>query len=584
MISAWVSNRYKLKYWEKVMNRNIKLCSIMLFTFLSVGLMSCGNKGPADLILKGDRIYTMDAYQPKVDAVAIREGRIIFAGSEAESEEFQDSDTRVIDLQGFFVLPGLIDAHAHLSSLGKYLSQLDLIGMQSPGEIRELVLKEMEGTPESSWISGRGWDQNLWSTKKFPSWRDLRGTESHPVYLRRVDGHAAWVNKTVLDICGIDKNTTAPEGGKIIRDRQGNPTGVLIDNAINLVKDQLPATPPQEYRNWFKKAMKECNRLGLVGLHDAGVDTTRLDVYRELTESGELTMRIHAMLDGDDETLLQEYFQNGPLTYEDDSFFQVRTVKLYADGALGSRGAALLEPYSDDPGNSGLLIRDADSIYQTASLAIDAGFQVCTHAIGDAAVRATLDAYEKALTENPEGDYRLRVEHSQIIASDDIDRFAELKVIPSMQPTHATSDMPWAEDRLGPDRIKGAYAWRQLLNRGCKIPCGSDFPVESPNPLWGIYAAATRQDHQGQPPGGWYPQERMTVEEAVRGFTIDAAYAEFAEDIKGSIEVGKLADFTIVDRDIFRIPRAEILETKVVGTIVGGKIVYADLVMKDLIP
>lgn len=547
--------------------------AIMLYASLLSGFLGCSTERPADMIIRGGRIYTMNRTSPQVEAVAFRGDRIVYAGSAGGVDKLQGKDTRLLDLQGKTALPGLIDAHAHLISLGRSLAQLNLVGTTSPEQIRGMVLENLEKTPLGGWISGRGWDQNDWDVKQFPSWWDLMGTESHPVYLSRVDGHAVWVNKTALDLCGITADTPDPEGGRIIRDERGEPTGVFVDNAIDLIKNKMPEPSPEELTAWAGSAIRECNRVGLVGMHDAWVDSIRLEIYRELHRQGELTLRINALLSTEDEGFLGSWFERGPAT-EADHHLTVRSVKFFADGALGSRGAALLEPYSDEPSNQGLLLVKSERLYQTTKRALDNGFQVCTHAIGDAANRLVLDAYEKALQENPVEDHRLRIEHSQIVTLQDIPRFAKLGVIPSMQPTHATSDMPWVEDRLGPERIRGAYAWRKFLDQGCRIPCGSDFPVESPNPLWGIYSAVTRQDHQGWPEGGWCPEERMTLEEVVRGFTIDAAWAEFAENLKGSIEVGKLADFTVLDKDIFSITPAEILKTRVMYTIIGGKIVY----------
>ncbi len=548
----------------------------MLFTVITWGLSGCGNYETADLILKGGMIYTMNPAHPYAEAVAVKGDRILYVGSNRHVSRYKGADTEVMDLRGSTVLPGLIDAHAHLGSLGRFLSELNLVGTGSPAEIRRMVLERMESAEDGEWITGRGWDQNDWEEKRFPTWKDLEGTESHPVYLRRVDGHAAWVNRTALAICGVDRNTPDPDGGWILRDENGDPTGVLIDNAADLVSLKMPQPSFETRLEWVKKAVAECHRAGLVGVHDAGVDSIKLEVYRRLLEDGELNLRVYAMLHDTSKAVdwLEERFRRGPFTSED-RFLSVRSVKLFADGALGSRGAALLEPYRDDPQNLGLLIHDRDFFVAITEKALQHGFQVCTHCIGDAAVRLVLDAYEAALKSQPVTDHRLRIEHAQVIAPEDMPRFAELGVIPSMQPTHATSDMPWAEDRLGPERIRGAYAWRELLDSGCRIPCGSDFPVEDPNPFRGIYAAVTRQDEKGRPEGGWYPDQKMTVEEAVRGFTLDAAYAQFADSLQGTIAEGKLADFTVIDRNIFKVEPREILHTKVIYTIIGGEIVYA---------
>ncbi len=551
----------------------------MLLVSLTLSLAGCSQRQSADLILSGGQIYTMNPQSPQVEAVAVKGDRIIYTGAVEGAYQLRDSETRIIDLMDMTVIPGLVDAHAHLFSLGRSLHQLNLVGTTSSAEIRSMVLDKTGKSSAGVWIQGRGWDQNDWINNQFPSWRDLLGTELHPVYLRRVDGHAAWVNKTALEICGITKDTPDPAGGIIIRDSAGEPTGVFIDNAIELISLKIPQPTNAERSSWLAAAIDKCHSVGLVGMHDAAVDSVKMEIYMKLVQKRQLKLRVYAMLSVDDinggkaEDFLYGWFDKGPF-FSDDHYFTVRSVKLFADGALGSRGAALLQPYSDDPGNSGLMVEDPEFMLSITQRALESGFQVCTHAIGDAANRSMLDIYEKALKNHSGSDPRLRIEHCQVLSLDDVPRFAELGVIPSMQPTHATSDMPWAEDRLGSDRVKGAYAWRKLLDTGCRIPCGSDFPVELPDPLLGIYAAVTRQDCDGNPQDGWFPEERMSVEEAVRGFTVDAAYASFAEDISGSIEAGKLADFTILDKDIFNIPLEQILDTHVRYTIIGGEVVF----------
>lgn len=548
--------------------------TLILIIFLAGALMTaCSTEPPADLILTGGRVYTMDGAGTAADAVAVRGGKIAAVGTAAGIGKYKGPETIVIDLAGATVLPGFTDAHAHLFGLGRSLAEIDLMGTASPQEIRGEVLAKKQTAREGEWISGRGWDQNDWDVKEFPTWRDLAGTEGNPVFLRRVDGHALWVNRTALDLAGITAATPDTAGGKIIRDAAGNPTGVFIDNAIELVKRHKPADTRDDKLAWIELAMDECNRYGLTGVHDAGNTALELSVYDELAKAGALRMRVYSMLDGEKADLLDAWFERGPYA-EPTHFFTVRAVKLYADGALGSRGAALLQPYSDAPGESGLMVRTPEELYAISRDAVTHGFQVCTHSIGDAGARMMLDIYERVLAEQPAGDYRLRVEHAQVVALDDIPRFAKSGIIPSMQPTHATSDMDWAEKRLGPERIAGAYAWRTFLDQGSRIPCGSDFPVERCDPLPGIYAAVTRQDKTGNPAGGWYPEQRMTIEEAVRGFTTEAAYARFAEDRTGTLEPGMLADIVVLDKDIFDIEPREILDTAVLYTIVGGKIVY----------
>ncbi|MFQ5607712.1 MAG: amidohydrolase [Candidatus Zixiibacteriota bacterium] len=543
----------------------------LTLTLVAALVCSCSARNEqADLLITGGKIYTMNPSQPEAEALVVRAGRILYVGAEDSALALAGVHAERIDLKGGCAVPGLIDAHAHLIGLGRSLKNLNLVGTTYPAQIRDLV---STGATSGGWVRGRGWDQNDWEVKEYPSWRDLEGATERPVYLRRVDGHACWVNKAALDISGVTRDTPDPEGGRIIRDENGEPTGVFIDNAISLISRHIPEASFNERMEWARVAIAECNRYGLVGVHDAGIDSLDIEVYGALHKTGELTLRVYGMLDGSDGALLERHFAAGPATYADGRL-NVRAVKIYADGALGSRGAALLEPYSDEPEQSGLLQVSADSLMTLARGAAKAGFQACTHAIGDAGARHTLDAYESALKEHPNGDRRFRVEHAQIVSPQDIPRFARLGVIASMQPTHATSDMYWAEDRVGDERIKGAYAWKTLLNGGTHLAFGSDFPVEGVNPLWGVYAAVTRRDKKGWPEGGWRPSEALTLNEALGGFTLGACYAEFAEGARGSLEVGKLADVTLFGLDIFTRPPIDLLNTKVTHTIIEGQVVY----------
>jgi predicted amidohydrolase YtcJ len=542
------------------------------------GAFSCASAAggvTGDLVFYNGAIYSMDAKSTTPAAVAVSGGRVVWSGDLAGAERLAGADARWIDLEGETMLPGLVDAHGHLKSLGRSLAQLQLEGTTSPGQVREMVLEAAKRSPAGSWIQGRGWDQNDWDVKEFPTWRDLEGVEGHAVFLRRVDGHAVWVNRKALELCGVTRDSADPEGGRIVRDADGNPTGILIDNAVDLVSVRIPDPTPYELDGWLLSAIRHCNSLGLVGMHDAGTTADVLESLDRISRRGELTLHVYCMLSSEkkDSGFLQAELERGPHE-EAGGMVVVRAIKLYADGALGSRGAALLEAYSDDTGNMGLLIDSTEKLESISRQALERGFQVCTHAIGDRGNRVILDVYESLLSGNAGADRRFRVEHCQIVSPQDIQRFRKLGVIPSMQPTHATSDMYWAEARVGKERIAGAYAWRKFLDGGNRLPLGSDFPVESANPLWGIYAAVTRQDRDGWPDGGWYPEQRMTVTEAVTGFTVDAAYAEFGENDRGTIEVGKRADFTVIDRDIFRVPPSEILEARVTLTVVGGRLVY----------
>jgi len=521
----------------------------------------------ADLVVVNARIYTVNPTQPVASALAVKGGRILAVGDDVSA--YVTPATKKIDAKSATIIPGLIDAHAHLRGLGDSLEILDLRSTRSPQEVAGLVRSAASQRTKGEWIRGRAWDQTEYPGKEFPSKQELdRAAPDHPVYLTRVDGHAAWVNQRALDLADVNSATKDPDGGKIIRDTKGAPTGVLIDRAQTLVRSRIPAATQEQVRRLISRAVRECARLGLTGVHDAGVSQEDLTAYRSLERSKELTLRAYAMIGGEG-SLWREYLKKGP---EIGELLTVRSIKLVADGALGSRGAALLEPYSDEPNNAGLLILKEEDIRRVARDAVAHGFQVNTHAIGDRANRVTLQAYASVLI--GKNNRRFRIEHSQIVAMPDFELFRRNSVIASIQATHATSDMRWAESRIGPARMKGAYAWRRFLDMGIPIANGSDFPVENANPLWGFYASITRQDHAGAPAGGWYADQKLTREEALKSFTLDAAFAAFEEKQKGSLEAGKLADFVMLSSDIMRVQPAEILKARVVMTVVGGAIVY----------
>ena len=528
------------------------------------------------MLLVNGVIYTVNDAQPEAEAIAVKDGIIVGVGS---TEEIRQSFTSltVIDLQSRPVYPGFIDSHAHMEGLGALVTNLDLGNSKSVEDIQRLVAERAKILPPGSWLRGRGWDQNKWPKKEFPEHHMLDVVAKDiPVYLRRVDGHAVWVNGVVLAAAGVTKGTRDPEGGKIIRDRNGIPTGVFIDNAIDLVESVVPPPSELERTEAMTRAVQGCLKVGLTEVHDMGVDLSGIGIYKKLIGEGKFPFRVYVAIDGIGETW-SHYMSTGPETVGHDGRLIVRALKLYADGALGSRGAALIEPYSDDPLNRGLTLTSAEQIRVAASEALERGFQVCTHAIGDRANNIVLNVYGEALKSNEikARDARFRVEHAQVIDRSDLPRFHSLGVLPMMQPTHCTSDMYWAESRLGPERSKGAYAWRWLLEHGSIVPAGSDFPVESPNPLWGFYAAITRQDHAGWPEGGWHPEQKMTREEALKSFTLWSAFAGFQEKSKGSIEVGKVADLTILSHDIMKIEPRKILDTSVEMTIVAGQVAYS---------
>ena len=542
---------------------------------IGIIFMSCTNTKTADLVIVGGKVATVDTDFSITEAVVVKNDKIIFVGTNEDAKGYIGSKTKVIELNGELVLPGLIDSHGHLTGYGKSLEHIDLVGTKSYREVIDLVKEKVETVKSGEWIRGRGWDQNDWDIKEFPHHQSLsKISPNNPVMLSRIDGHAILVNQKAMEIAGIDSNTPNPDGGKIIRDSNGICSGVFIDNAEKLITDHVPKYSTEKIRSIITNAAIRCTEFGLTGVSDAGIPVSRIDDYKFLIDNNKLPIRINAMLSDTVVSDIIEFLQRYKVDSYGNDFLRVKSIKLYADGALGSRGAALLEPYSDDPENSGLFVTENSHMLEVCKAALESDFQVCTHAIGDKAIRTMLDIYEEALKENPGKDRRFRIEHSQIVNIADIQRYAELGIIPAMQPQHAVSDMPWTEDRIGSERVKGAYAFRSFLDKGVIIPCGSDFPVEIPNPLIGIHNAVTRQDEYGNPKGGWLPEQKMTIEEAIKGYTIWAAQAAFQDNILGSIEVGKYADFTILDHDILTINPVKILDTKPLYTIVGGQIQY----------
>ncbi|MCC6243685.1 MAG: amidohydrolase [Gemmatimonadaceae bacterium] len=529
---------------------------------------------PAELIVTNARVYTADDARPLAEAFAVRDGRVVFVGSKQEADALKGPNTRVLDVGGKTVIPGMVDAHAHFGGLAQTLRSVDLTGTRSYDEVIARVVERAKTTPKGKWIEGRGWDQNAWGDTRFPTHEKLSAAvPDHPVILTRVDGHAALVNSLAMREAALTAATKDPSGGQIIRDSKSAPTGVLIDRAQGIVSTKVPDPTTPEVRAALKEAISVMHRWGLTGMHDAGASKSSIDLFEEMAKSNELNLRLYVMI-GDDPAALQHYMSIGPRSALYNSQLWVRSIKLYADGAMGSRGAALLEPYSDDPNNTGLLLSPREHIRDVAERALKAGFQVNSHAIGDRGNRVVLDAYEQAFKTVPTADHRFRVEHAQILNYDDIPRFAQLGVIPSMQASHQTSDMYWIGKRLGPTRVLGAYAWRSLLNSGVVIPNGSDFPVEQVNPLISFHASIARQDANDWPAGGWFPEQRMSREEALRSMTLWPAYSAFQEKEMGSLTPGKLADFVVLDQDIMRVPAELVLKTNVLATYLGGKAVY----------
>jgi predicted amidohydrolase YtcJ len=529
----------------------------------------------ADLIVHHAVIYTVNPQAPKATALAVRGDKIVTIGTDAEVLNLRGPRTRLLDAGGRTLVPGLQDSHGHFAGLGAFLQQLDLRDTTSYDAIIARVRGRAAQAKPGEWILGRAWDQNRWPDSSWPTHDALdKAAPNNPVFLARVDGHAALVNQKAFDLAGVTADTKDPEGGRLIRDAQNRPSGVLVDNAMRLVRSKIPKTTTEQLEQQILLADAECRRLGLTTVHDAGEDSETIDAFKRLIDAGKLRTRLYVMLGG--MPVLQQWLEKGPLVDYHQHHLAVRTVKLYADGALGSRGAALLAPYSDEPGTSGFFVTPPEDLYKATLAASKAGFQTAVHAIGDRANRLVLDTFERVQKEVPTARaLRMRDEHTQILSAADIPRFKALEVIASMQPTHCTSDMPWAPLRLGPQRVaEGAYVWRKLLNAGARLASGSDFPVEEANPMLGFYAAITRQDVTGKPAEGWAPDQRLTREEALASFTTDGAYASHAETWSGTLEAGKVADLVILSADIMTIPPKQIPTTTVWKTIIGGEIVY----------
>jgi predicted amidohydrolase YtcJ len=545
---------------------------------LAVAVLSVAQSAATpDLILHNARIYTMDAARTTAEAIAIRGDRIARVSTNADVLALRGSATRVIDVSGAAIVPGLQDAHAHFTGLGASMQSIDLRGTTSYEQVVGMVRQRAASARAGEWIVGRGWDQNDWSDKQWPT-HDLLSAASpnNPVYLTRVDGHAGLANRRALELAGVTNANADPAGGRLIRGSSNEPSGVLIDTAQALVSSKIPPASDAQLDEQILLADREMRRLGLTMVHDAGTDGRAVEAYKRLIDTGRLKTRLYAMLRGP-LAALQPAFDKGPITDYGNHRLAVRSIKIVADGALGSRGAAMLEPYADEPGTTGLLTTPPDDVYALTLAASKAGFQTATHAIGDRANRLVMDIYERVQREvSGARALRLRIEHAQILDRAEIPRFASLSVIASMQPTHATSDMPWVPARIGRERMEeGAYVWRKLMSSGATIAAGSDFPVELPNPLLGFYAAITRQDPKGQPASGWMPGERMSRDEALASFTRNAAFAAHAETLLGSLEAGKLADLVVLSKDIMRVAPPEIVTTNVRMTIVGGEIVYS---------
>jgi predicted amidohydrolase YtcJ len=554
-----------------------KQCSLLV---LAAFALSGAQAAQADTVIVNANGYTLNNKGDLVQFNALAfddKGRILAVGNAAEVQA-KAPQARRVDMGGKTVLPGLIDAHGHVFGLGQVLTQLDLSQASSLEAALKAVGDYARANPgqgaNQAWLRGRGWNQENWKLGRFPTAADLDPIVSdRPVWFERVDGHAGWANSRALAAAGITDKTPDPAGGKIMRDANGKATGVLVDAAQELVTNIMPAQTEAEGRVVLDRSLQEMARVGITSAHDAGLGVFEDRLFRSYADQGKLTARIYGMIGGTDADF-DALSKNGPLKTYGNDMYALRAVKLYSDGALGSRGAALLKPYSDEPHSHGLLFFNAAQMNAKMKKAMARGYQVNVHAIGDAGNKQILDIYKKELAATKSAAQRHRIEHAQVVAPADIPRFQSLGIIPSMQPTHATSDKNMAESRVGAERIKGAYAWRTFLHQGSRIACGSDFPVESPNPFFGIHAAVTRQDASGQPVAGWYPNQAMSLKEAFRCFTLDAAYAGHAENTLGSLEPGKWADFIVIDQDLFKMPTYDIHKTGVLQTWVAGKAVY----------
>ena len=536
--------------------------------------------GTADVVFKNGNIYTVNERQPKAEALAVTGDRIVFVGSNREAEKYVGTNTRIVDLKGNTVVPGLTDSHHHLSGVGFREMTLNLEGLTSLEDFLARIKERADQAKQGEWITGRGWIETFWKPPVFPTRWDLdKVVQNNPALFTRADGHALVANTAALKLAGIDKNTVSPFGGEILKDKQtGEPNGMLIDAAQGLLRRHVPAPSAADSERAIILGVKRNLELGWTQIQDAGGTYADVDLFRKLFGSGEIKIRIYKAVHGpgpDAARLLRD----GPSIGEFGNRFTLRTIKVVSDGALGSRGAFLHEPYSDDPGNTGLLRAKEETLVPMLEEALRKGIQVETHAIGDRANSFILDAYEKALKAVPAGqrrfpDPRWRDEHTQIVKPEDIPRFAKLGIIPSMQPSHAIGDLFFAPSRLGLRRLAGAYAWQSLIKSGVIIAGGTDAPVERGEPIIEFYAAVARKDQKGFQGEGWHPEEALTREQALKMFTIWASYAAFEEKLRGSLEVGKLADMSVFSADIMKISEKDILKTRGVMTVISGEIVY----------
>jgi len=539
-------------------------------------LVSCSRTAQADRIFTNGHIITMNEDMPEAEAFAIEEGFIIAVGTNAEIREAYPLAEEV-DLGGKDVMPGIIESHGHMLNLGRIEMRIDLQDINDQREVVQKLRQRVAETTPGEWIEGWGWDDGAWKEQMTAISHELSiVSPDNPVWFAGLHGYNGWANAKALEMADITKDTPDPEGGKIYKDsRTGAPTGILANAAQGMVTRLMPPLTDEQREKAYEIAGEELLKNGLTSVHDARITSKDLDALRALKAKKKLKVRYYVMLDCTDEELIEPYLQNGP-EIDPDNWLTIRCIKIFQDGSLGTRSALMLEPYSDAPDVLGVTTTSQEEIERLTIRSLQAGMQVATHAIGDRSNRITLDAYEASIRAVPGAkDHRLRIEHAQVVALEDIPRFKELDIVTSMQPPHATSDMPWAEDRVGPERIKGAYAWRSFLDAGIRVPLNSDFPGETLNPFYGMYAAETRQTPEGKPEGGWYPEQRLTREEVLYAYTVESACSGFEEHFKGQIAPGMLADFIVISDKILTIPSKALLSLKVERTYVGGQLVYS---------
>ncbi|MEQ9309966.1 MAG: amidohydrolase [Balneolaceae bacterium] len=548
-----------------------KIKTTYFIVFLLLGV-SCAQQ-PQNTIISNVNGYTFSNGELlEFSTIVFANGQVVEIGDTGLKEKYEGI---LIDGEGKTMLPGLNDAHGHVMGLGFQQLEVNLAGIQTLDATLQKIGDYANENPDLEWILGRGWNQTLWPQNEFPTAEDLdKVVSDRPVWLSRVDGHAGWGNTMAMRLAGISQDTPDPQGGKIIRDPRGNATGIFIDAAEGYINSIIPPNSDSKRKLALEKALEKMASEGITSVHDAGVGVQTWELYKEFADEDQLTTRIYGMISGAG-PVFDTLSANGPINSYADDMLALRSVKLYSDGALGSRGAAMIQPYSDDPGNKGLLFVSQEEMNEMASKVMGQGFQANIHAIGDAGNRQVLNAIAFGKSQHGDQGLRNRVEHAQIVALDDIPRFKELDIIASMQPTHATSDKNMAEDRVGPQRIKGGYAWQTFLDQGTVVAAGSDFPVEHSNPFFGLYSAITRMGHDGEPEGGWYPEEALSREQALKAFTLDAAFAAHQEDILGSLEPGKWADFIFIDQDFFNTPASELWKIEVLETWVAGEKVFS---------